>query len=50
MEAVGTVLQIVAGTVILIIIKNEVVVCTIIETWHVAVHGTQAMDIVTLIM
>ena len=50
MEAVGTVLQIVVGTVILIIIKNEVVVCTIIETWHVAVHGTQAMDIVTLIM
>ena len=50
MEAVGTVLQIVVGTVTQIIIKNEVVVCTIIETWHVAVHGTQAMDIVTLIM
>ena len=44
------VLQIVVGTVTQIIIKNEVVVYIIGGMLHVAVHGTQAMDIVTLIM
>ena len=44
------VLQIVAGTVILIIIKNEVVVCTIIETWHVIDHEHQVMRVIIRIM
>ena len=50
MEAVGTVLQIVVGTVTQIIIKNEVVVYIIGGMLHVIDHEHQVMQVIIHIM
>ena len=50
MEAVGTVLQIVVGTVTQIIIKNEVVVYIIGGMLHVIDHEHQVMQVIIRIM
>ena len=50
MEAVGTVLQIVVGTVTQIIIKNEVVVYIIGGMLHVIDHEHQVMRVIIRIM
>ena len=50
MEAVGTVLQIVVGTVTQIIIKNEVVVYIIGGMLHVIEHEHQVTQVIIHIM